>query len=160
MRSAFVGRDVEVFNLLADNPSRHGVDVEAFNVTADAVCLNQWCASTHKRIGDPDSREVICLKKNVFQAIFTKFREDKTTKQGPWSAGEPLVDANDRTIILLYLLFPERHWGDERDVEALFDTHRCAIVILERPVFPRSMGKFNTDPNWIVQSLSIISLMA
>jgi len=33
------------------------------------------------------------------------------------TSGKPLVDRDDRTVILLDLLFPQRHPGNERDVE-------------------------------------------
>ena len=98
VRRPFVGANVEVLDLLADDPGGHRVDVEAFDVAANAVCLDQWRTTTDERVDDPQAGKVIRLEKGLFQVVVAEFREDETTKQGSRTAGEPLVNTGASAI--------------------------------------------------------------
>ena len=123
--SALVSCQVERLEFLADDPGGHRVDVESFDVASDAVRLDERRSASHERIGDSQSGEIVRSKEKVLQATLTELREHETTKQGAGTAGEPFVDTDERAVVLLNLLLPERHRGDQRDVEATFDAHNC-----------------------------------
>ena len=118
-----VGGDVDRLDLLADDPGGHRVDVEAFHVAADAVRLQERGSAAHERIGDPQAREVIRAKEEILEGRLPELREQEAPKQGARTPGEPLVDADDRAVVLLDLLLPERHFRDQGDIEAPLDAH-------------------------------------
>ena len=118
-----VGRDVERLDCFADDPGGHRIDVEAFHVASDAVRLDERRSASHERVGDPKSREVIRAKVEILQATLAEFREQETAKQGARTAGEPFVNPDDRTVVLLDLLLAQRHLCDQRDIEAPLDAH-------------------------------------
>ena len=119
----FIGRSVQVLDLLADDPRRHRVYIEALHGASEAVRLDQRRPAPHERVRDADARQVIRSEKGAFQAILPELREDQPAKQGSRAAGKPFVNANDRAIVLLDLLFPERHFGDQGNIETPFDAH-------------------------------------
>ena len=120
-----VDRQVDMLDLLADDPRRHRVDVEPIHVASDAIRLDERRSPSHERIGNPQSRKVVRPKEQVFQRTLAELREKETTKQGSWAAGEPLVNADDRAVVLLDLLLSKCHCGNQRDVEPPLDAHRC-----------------------------------
>ena len=105
-------------------PGRHRIDVEALHIASDTVRLDQRGAAAHERIRDPDPPKVVRPEEQVLQPALAEFRKDQAAEQGPRTAGEPFVDADDRAVALLDLLLPERHPGDQGNVEALLDAHR------------------------------------
>ena len=121
--SLFISRNVKLLDFLADDPGRHRIDIEAEHVASDAVRLDQRRSAAHKRIRYPDSRKVIRSEKGIIQTIFPELGKDQAAKQGARTACEPLVNADDRAIALLDLLFPERHFRDQGNVKTLLDTH-------------------------------------
>ena len=119
-----VDRQVDMFDLLADNPGRHRVDVESIHVASDAVRLKERRSPSHERIGNPQSRKVVRSEELILQAALTELREQEATKQGSGTASEPLVNADDRAIVLLDLLLAERHRRYQRDLELPLDAHQ------------------------------------
>ena len=123
--STLVGFNVDRLELLADDPGGHRIDVESFDIASDAVRLDERRSAPHERVGDSQSWEIVRSKEEILQTTLTELSEHEATKQSTGTAGEPFVDADDWAIVLLDLLLPERHRGDQRDVEATFDAHNC-----------------------------------
>ena len=73
---------VDMLDLLADDPGRHRVDVESVYVASDAIRLDERRSPTHERIGNPQSRKVVRSKEPILQAPLTELREQEATKQG------------------------------------------------------------------------------
>ena len=78
-----VGRNVEVFDFFADNPGRHGIDVETLHIAANPICLDQ------AEFRPPMKGSAIRIparsfawKKASLQTPFTEFREYQAAKQG------------------------------------------------------------------------------
>jgi len=65
----------------------------------------------------------VTISSQLLEGRFPELREEKAPKQGARAPGEPLVDADDRAVVLLDLLLPERHFGDQGDIEAPLDAH-------------------------------------
>ena len=55
----FIGRNVKVLDLLADDPRRHRVYIEALHGASEAVRLDQRRPAPHERVRDADARQVI-----------------------------------------------------------------------------------------------------
>jgi len=70
-----VGVEVDVFEFLTDNPGRHGIHVEALDVAADAVGLDQRCAAAHEGVSNPDARKIVALKEGFLERAITEFRQ-------------------------------------------------------------------------------------
>ena len=140
-----------MLDLLADDPGRHRVDVESIHVASDAIRLDERRSPSHERIGNPQSRKVVRSKELVLQATLTELREQEATKQGSGTASEPLVNADDRAVVLLDLLLAERHFGDQGDVEPTFDTHPplpLSESICCAPAGTRGIGPTRIDRPW------------
>lgn len=118
-----VGHEVQVLDLFADDPGRHGIDVESQDITADAVGLDQRRAPAHERVGDDPAREIVGPEESIFQRPIAELGEDQAAEQGPRAPGEPLMDGDDRPVILLDLLLLEGQGSDQCDVEIALDTH-------------------------------------
>jgi len=52
---------VEMANFLPDDPESHGIDVPTRHVTAQAIRLDEWRTTTHERVGDLETGEVVRL---------------------------------------------------------------------------------------------------
>ena len=122
-RGAPVGVEINPFDLFPDDPGRHRVDVEPFHIAADAVRLDERGSPAHERIPDPAARQVVGAEEIVLQPPRPELGEQQPPKEGPRTAGEPLVDADDRAVVLLELLFPARQPRDQGNIEPLFDAH-------------------------------------
>lgn len=112
-----------MFDLPADDPVGHGVDVEAGNVAPHPVRLDQRGAAPHERVGDGDPFQVVGAVECLPERLVAVFGEQQTAKQCPRSPGKPLVHGDDRPVVLLDLLFPQGQVGDEGDVEVFFYGH-------------------------------------
>ena len=119
----FIPRQVEMLDLLANDPGRHRIDVKSLHVATETVRFDQRGSAAHKRISDSTTREVVGGKERVLQRALPELGKDQTTKQRARTPREPFVNADDRAIILLDLLFPEGQSGDHRNVEVSLDTH-------------------------------------
>ena len=62
------------------------------------------------------------------EGSFTVFRKYKAAEQRPGPSGKPLVDGDDRAVVLLDLLFPQGEGGNKGDVEMFFYGHGEVIV--------------------------------
>jgi len=60
-----IGGQIEMFDFLLHNPVGHRIDVETDCVATDAVCFQEWRASPHEGVGDPDIRKVIWPVKSL-----------------------------------------------------------------------------------------------
>ena len=118
-----VGREVDRLDLLADDPGRHRIDVEAIHVASDAIRLDERRPASHERVGDTQPGKVVGSKEEVVQATLAELGEHEAAEQGARAACEPLVDTDDRAVVLLDLLLSKRHFGDQRNIEAPLDTH-------------------------------------
>jgi len=125
----FVGVDIQLPDLLTDNPGRHRVDVEPFDIAADAVRLDQGRAAAHEGIGDLEAGETVRSEERLSKPILAVLRQEKAAKESARPTREPLVDRDDRPVILLDLLLAERHPGNERNVESTLDAHRNAVSL-------------------------------
>ena len=144
-------RNVEVIDLFADDPGGHGIDVEAIDVAAHAVGLDQRCTAAHERVGNPQSGEVVRAEERVRQRLLAEFGEDQAAKQGSRAAGKPLVDSDDRAVVLLNLLLPQRHLGDEGHVKAPFDAH-CGVISPDAGRSVLSAGEASAGPTGVARS--------
>lgn len=126
---ASIGDDVQVVDLFADHPRRHRIDVEAQHVTADPVRFEQRRAAAHEWIRDGPPGEIVGGKEALGEGLVTELGERQTAKQRARPPGEPLVNGDDRTVVLLDLLLPSGHCRDERDVEAGLDGHGVSATI-------------------------------
>ena len=114
---------VEVLDLFADHPRRHGIDVYAQHVAADPVRFEQRSSSPHEGIRDRTPGEVVGCEEGLGEWAVAEFGERQPAKQGARPAGEPLVNGDDRPVVLLDLFLSAGHRRDERYVEAGFDGH-------------------------------------
>lgn len=110
------------------DPVRHRVDVVADNVATDPVGLNEGRAATHEWVGDGDSLQVVGGVEGFPERPISEFGEDQPAKQRAWSPGEPLMNGDDRAVVLLDLFFPQGEGGDKGDVEMFFYGHGEVIV--------------------------------
>lgn len=110
-------------DLLAHDPGGHRIDVEPLHVAAESIRLQQRSAAAHERVGDLPASQVVAGKERLLQSAAAEFGENQAAEQRAGTAGEPLVNADDRTVVLLYLFLPQRQFGDHGDVEVSFDAH-------------------------------------
>lgn len=99
-----VGIEIEMFDFSANNPVGHGIDVETDDVTSKSICFHEGSAAPHERIGDCDAVELVGCVECVGEWLFNEFGEDQPPEESSRTAGEPLVDGNDWTVVLLNLL--------------------------------------------------------
>ena len=95
----------------------------AQQIAADPVRLDERGSAAHERVRDPESPEFVRAKEDLVEGSLPELGEPQAAKQCARTSREPLVDADDRPVVLLDLLLPERHVGDQGDIEAPFDTH-------------------------------------
>jgi hypothetical protein len=115
---------IQMLDLLSNDPRCHGIDIETLHITSDPVCLEQRGPAAHEWVDDQSPREVICLEENLSEWLIGKLRKDEPPEQRARPASEPLMNRDDGTIVLLNLLFLERHPCDQTNVELFFDRHR------------------------------------
>ena len=151
IRGLAVCGNVETLDLFADDPGGHGIDVESIDAAANAVRLDQRRAAAHEWVGNPQSGEVVRPEERVRQRVLAEFGEDEAAKQGARAAGKPLVDGDDRAVVLLNLLLPQRHLGDEGDIEAPFDAH-CGVISPEVRRSVPSAGEASAGPTGVARS--------
>lgn len=120
---ASIRDDVQMVDLFTDHPCRHRIDVEAQDVTADPIRFEQWSTAAHEWIGDGAPGEIVGGEEALGEGLVTELGERQSAKQRARSPGEPLVNGDDRPVVLLDLLFTPGHCRDERDVETGFDGH-------------------------------------
>src|SRR5262245_52192521 len=90
-------------------------------------CLKYGCATAHERVNDKPSWEIIRCKISLSERSIGELREYQAPEQSARSASEPLVNRDNRPVVLLNLLFLERHLGDQANIEMLFNRH-CAVT--------------------------------
>ena len=106
-----------MFDLLPNDPVSHGIDIEPGHITPDPVGLQEGNAAAHERIGHLGAGEAISLVEHLPKRPVRKLGEKKPSEQGPRPAGKPFMDGDNRSVVLLNLLFPQGQIGDEGDVE-------------------------------------------
>jgi hypothetical protein len=110
-------------DFLADDPCGHGVDVKTKSIAAETVSLNERGSSAHEGVGDAFARELVRLEIRFLYGIIRELGQYKSAEQRSGPSGKPFVDSDERAIILLNLLFAQRHACDKRNVKILFDAH-------------------------------------
>src|SRR5271157_4250184 len=85
---------IEMGNLLPDDPIGHGVNVIADDVAPGPIRLQERSPATHEGIGDTYVFEPVRPVKGVPQRALTEFRQDQCPKHGSRPSGEPLVDGD------------------------------------------------------------------
>ena len=119
LRRLAVGHEVQVLDLLPDDPVGHRVDVVAYGITAQPIRLDERGAAAHERVGDPNALQVVGAKKGLGEPLLAELREQQAPEQRPRPPGKPLVHRNDRAGVLLNLLSPQGKVCDERYVKNL-----------------------------------------
>ena len=92
-------------------------------IAAESIRLDQGRAAAHERVGDAPAEQVIAGKERVLQWAGSELGEQEAAEQRAGTARKPLVHPDDRTVVLLYLLLPQRQAGDHGNVEVAFDAH-------------------------------------
>ena len=106
---------------MADDPECHRVCVRTHHAEAETVGLVNRCTATHERVCY-HSRQLVEPPVTGLQRLrAVVLGKQEAAEQRTWAAGEPLVYPDDRAIVLLYLLFPEREAGGKRRIEMLFE---------------------------------------
>ena len=114
---------IEMVDLLADDPGGHRIEVESLHVAAESIRLDQGGAAAHERVGDAPAGQVVAGKEGVLQWAGSELGQQEAAEQRAGPACEPLVNADDRAVVLLYLLLPQRQAGDQGNVEVALDAH-------------------------------------
>jgi hypothetical protein len=118
-----VGFKVQPGEFLANHPVSHRVDIKAENVTAKTIGLQERCPSTHERISYPPATQIMRLVEGFLKRRIRKLREYQPPKKRTGTPREPLMDRNDRPIILLNLLLSKSKRCDKWDVKITFNGH-------------------------------------
>jgi hypothetical protein len=114
---------VEMLYLLPHDPIRHWIDILTNDITSETVGFEQRAASTHERIGYSEPLKIVCTIEGFLQGVLDKFGKQQTTEECSGTAGKPFVNGNNRPVVLLDLLFPQRQVGNEGHIEVTFN-HR------------------------------------
>ena len=149
-----IGHKVEVLDLLPDDPPRHRVDVPTSDVAPEPVGFDERCPPTHERIGHALARKRVRPEEQLSDGCLAELGEKKAPEERTGPPGEPLVHGDDRTVILLYLLFAQGECGDEGHVEVSLDAHVVASgTILDGYPGQRYRAQRSTVP----ASLSLVA---
>ena len=83
-----------------------------------------------RALDTPDGQplEVIGGIEGLPEGSVAELGKKEPAKERARSAGEPFVDGDDGSVVLLDLLFPQGKGGDERDVESFSDGHGACIA--------------------------------
>ena len=109
-----------MLDFLLNDPVGHWVDVKSRSITAEPVGFYERRAATHEGIANFQPLEAVCRIKRLLKGFIEKFGKQQTAEQCAGSSGKPLVNRNNRPIILLNLFFAQGKVGYERDVEIFF----------------------------------------
>ena len=137
-----VGIEINVVELLADDPPRHRIDVETEDLAAQPVGLKDRSTAAHKRIGDADPVQPVRAIERLPQWGVGELRQQEPPEERARPPGEPFVDRDDWTIVLLNLLLPQGEVGDERNIEVFldhggsWDTNSPALSSCRKPPAP------------------------
>ena len=112
---------VEMFDLLFNDPIGHRVYIETGDVTPKPICLYEWRSTAHERIGNLDTFQMIGPIKAFAEWRLAKLGKQQTPEQCSGSARKPLMYRYNGSVVLLNLLFAQRKIGDKGNVEILFD---------------------------------------
>lgn len=107
IRSFTISLQVQMFDLLPHNPVRHGVDVITDYVATKPVRFKKRRTAAHERIEDSEAGEIIGRIECVPKRFAYEFGKNQPAKQRPRPPREPLVDRDDRPVVLLYLLLAQ-----------------------------------------------------
>jgi hypothetical protein len=101
---------VEMLYLLPHDPIRHWIDILTNDITSETV-------------GYSEPLKIVCTIEGFLQGVLDKFGKQQTTEECSGTAGKPFVNGNNRPVVLLDLLFPQRQVGNEGHIEVTFN-HR------------------------------------
>ena len=110
-----------MLDFLFDDPIRHGVDIEAGHLATQAVRFQERRPAPHEGIGNPEVLQIVRPVEGLAKRTVREFGQQQSPEQGPRPPGEPLMHCDDRPVVLLDLLLPQRQIGDERYIEVFFD---------------------------------------
>ena len=113
--------EIDMLDLLLNDPPSHRVDIETEHIASQAIGFQQGSPPPHERIGYDSSLEGVGLVETVSERSLNKLSQQEASKEGPWATGKPLVDGDDRAVVLLDLLLSERQVGDEGNVKIVLD---------------------------------------
>jgi hypothetical protein len=116
-----IGGKINRLYFFLDDPIGHRVDIEADDAAPYPISFQKGRASAHERISDTQAAQSIGFVKGYSQRFPNELGQDQTSEEGSWSPGKPLMHGNDRTIVLLDLLFSQREISNERNIEVFFD---------------------------------------
>lgn len=75
------------------------------------------------------------------QGAGTKLGEQKASKEGAGSAGKPLMNGNNRPVVLLNLFFPERQISNKGYVEFFFNLLYAGLFgLIGRSIKSKDIG--------------------
>ncbi len=110
-----------MFDFLFYNPVRHRVYIVADHIATDSIGFYQGRAPAHEGICNEQAVELIRVVESFSQWPFGKFGKKKRPKKCPRAAGKPFMYRNNRSIVLLDLLFPKCQIGNKGNVKGSFD---------------------------------------
>ena len=108
-----IRRQVDVIELLADDPPCHWIDVMTYHLAAQPVGFENRRATAHERISDLQPSKVVRLEVGVLQRPITKFGKKQGAKQGSRTVRELLVHRDNRAVVLLNLLLSQGEVGNK-----------------------------------------------
>ena len=111
-----------MLDLLPHDPSSHGIDVEPLHVATDAVGLEKRGTTAHEGICHRAPGKSFASKKSP-PADVAEFRKDQASEQRAGPTREPLVNCDNRPVVLLDLFLLECHGGNQGNVETGLDAH-------------------------------------
>lgn len=126
--------EIKILNFLPHDPPRHWIDIGGRDRAPQAVRFDHRCPSAHERIEDMLVAKMMGAKEGLFDCLPTEFRQQQRPKKRSGSPRKPLMDGDQRTVILLNLFFRQRHPRDKGNLEIAFDH-----VVFDRDLPGRSV---------------------
>src|SRR6266446_3690609 len=145
-----------MIDFFSHDPGRHGIDVEPHHVTSNSVRLDQRDSATHERISNDLVLEIVSDEECLVEPTVNKFGEQQRAEERARSPGEPFVNGNYRSNVLLDLLLLDRHRRNERNIEATLYAHNFALSRLPHSTLRQNAEQIkNIDSSRLEGALDI-----
>ena len=116
-----IGLQVDRVDLFMHDPCSHRINIRPNDVAPNSVGFKQRRATAHERVRDRHALEAVGAIVGLFNRLVPKLRQQQPAEQRPRPPREPLMDRDDRAVVLLDLLLAQRQRRNEPDAVILFD---------------------------------------